>query len=82
MDLEREQLIEIATSVGAVGVMIGVMMAIGATYTTDGGLSAAGGQMLVGAIVFFILMMAGVGYVLATKVSGAEESDNDAANSV
>ena len=80
MDIERDTLVEIAASVGAVAVMIGVMMAIGAAYSANGGgLTAQGGKMLVGAIAFFVLLMAGVGYVLAIKQPGKDD-DGGAAN--
>jgi len=81
MDIERETLIEIGVSVGAVLVMIVTLMAIGMAYSTNGGLTAQGGKALVGAIVFFVLLMAGVGYVLATKVTGENDENSDAANS-
>jgi len=78
MDLDREQKIDIAVSIGALALMVGAMMAIGAAYSTNGGLSAQGGQLLVGTLVAFIIMMAIVGYVLATKVTGAGENDDEA----
>lgn len=77
MDLDREQKINIVVSIGALAVMIGAMMAIGAAYSTNGGLSTQGGQMLVGTIIAFILSMAVVGYVLATKVTGADGNDEE-----
>lgn len=79
MDLDREQKINVVVSLGALALIIGAMMAIGATYSTNGGLSAQGGQMLVGTLVAFILSMAVVGYVLATKVTGAGGNDDDEA---
>jgi len=77
MDLDREQKIDIVVSIGALALMIGAMMAIGATYSTNGGLSTQGGQMLVGTIIAFILSMAVVGYVLATKVTGEGGNDDE-----
>jgi len=77
MDLDREQKIDIAVSTGALALMVGAMMAIGATYSTNGGLSTQGGQMLVGTIIAFILSMAVVGYVLATKVTGSGGNDDE-----
>lgn len=78
MNLDREQKINVAVSLGALALMIGAMMAIGATYSTNGGgLSTQGGQMLVGTIVAFILSMAVVGYVLATKVTGSDGNDDE-----
>lgn len=77
MDLERERVIEIIGAVGAVGIMIATMMWIGSTYATDGELTQDGGMMLVGSVIFFILLMAGVGVVLAYKVSGEDGLDGD-----
>jgi len=78
MDLDREQKINVAVSIGALALMISAMMAVGATYSTNGGgLSTQGGQMLVGTIVAFIVMMAVIGYVLATKVTGAGGNDDE-----
>ncbi|WP_256393123.1 DUF7472 family protein [Natronoarchaeum rubrum] len=77
MDLDREQKIDIAVSIGALALMIGSMMAIGATYSTDSGLTTQGGQMLVGALIVFIFVMAAIGYVLATKVTGADGNDDE-----
>lgn len=77
MDLDREQKLNIAVSLGALALMIGAMMAIGATHSTNGGLSAQGGRMLVGAIIGFIFVMAVVGYLLATKVTGSDGNDDE-----
>jgi hypothetical protein len=59
MELEEEMVRKIAISVAAVGVFVAFVVGIGTTYD-DGGLGFA----LVGAIVLFILLMAGVGFVL------------------
>lgn len=80
MDIERDRLIEIVVSVGAVALMITVMMAIGAAYSTGEALSAEGGKFLVGSIAFFVLLMAAVGYGLALTVSaGRDENEETAA---
>ncbi|QSG04259.1 DUF7472 family protein [Natranaeroarchaeum sulfidigenes] len=76
MDLERERVIEIVAAVGAVVVMIATMMWVGSTYATDGALTDDGGMLLVGSVIFFILLMAAVGVVLAYTVS-AEDNDED-----
>ncbi len=57
--------IETALALGSVVVMFGILYLIGATFSTNGSLSPFGGLMIVGAIVFFILLTAGVGVVLA-----------------
>ncbi|GEM_PF-2351478 len=81
MDLERERVIEIVAAVGAVGLMIAVMMWVGSTYgelTNDGlELVGDGGMMLVGSVIFFILLMAGVGVVLAYTVSAKDDVEED-----
>lgn len=75
MDLERERVIEIVAAVGAVAVMIATMMWVGSTYATDGALTEDGGMMLVGTVIFFILLMAAVGVLLAYKVSDEEDAE-------
>ena len=77
MDIEREQKIEIGVSIGGLAVVIGAMMAVGASYSADGGLTAQGGQLLIGTIVGFILLMAVTGYLLATKVTADEDNDDE-----
>ncbi|MFP4217542.1 MAG: hypothetical protein ACLFR6_01655 [Salinarchaeum sp.] len=57
--------IETALALGSVVVMFGVLYLVGATFSTNGGLSPFGGLMVIGAIVLFILLMAGIGVVLA-----------------
>jgi uncharacterized membrane protein len=80
--VEREQVIEIAVSVGAVFLMLAAMIAIGSTYGTESStLSPQGGQMLIGVIVGFIVLMAGVGiglaYTLNDPEDGLETDDDD-----
>lgn len=64
MDFERGRLIELVVSVTIVGLFIGLLIAVGTQFGQDG-LSADGGLALVGAILLFILVMAGVGLGLA-----------------
>lgn len=64
MDIERETIVEIIVSVGAVGLFVAVLVGIGDTYN-QGGLSADGGIALVGAIVAFVIGMSLVGIGLA-----------------
>lgn len=65
MDIERGQLIEIVVSVAAVAGFVAVLVWIGLSYGRDA-LEGGGGLALVIAITGFILIMAIVGYVLAT----------------
>lgn len=64
MDIERETIVEIVVSVGAVGLFVAVLVGIGDAYN-QGGLSADGGIALVGAIVAFVIGMSIVGIGLA-----------------
>ncbi len=72
MDIERRRLIEIIVSVGAVGLFVAVLILIGLEYNEDG-LSADGGLVLIGAIVFFVLLMAAVGISFAYTLDPEEE---------
>ncbi|MEM4782291.1 MAG: hypothetical protein QXG03_12140 [Halalkalicoccus sp.] len=64
MDIERETIVEIVVSVGAVGLFVAVLVGIGDAYN-QGGLSADGGLILVGAITAFVVGMSVVGLALA-----------------
>lgn len=80
--LEREQLIEIVVAVGAVFLMLGAMIAVGSSYGAENStLSPEGGQMLVAVIGVFILLMTGVGILLAYLINdpenGLEANDDD-----
>ncbi len=79
--LERERIIEIVVSVASVILMLGVMIGIGSEYGTDNGtLSPEGGELLVGAIIGFILLLTAVGLVLAFLLNEPEdglETDDD-----
>ena len=80
--LARERIIEIVVAVTAVLLMLGIMIGIGTTYGgADGGFSSDGGEMLVGAIVGFILLLTAVGVGLAYALNDpaeGSESDEDA----
>ena len=80
--MDRQTLTEIAVSVGAVGTMIGAMMFVGSSYTTDGELTTEGGQVFVAVIFLFILLMFAVGFALskADFESDAEQVETDGAN--
>ncbi|MFB6106743.1 MAG: hypothetical protein ABEJ70_07195 [Halobacteriaceae archaeon] len=64
--MERETVVEVGLAIAAVVLFIAVVLAVGATF---GGqrLSVTGGQALVGAIVFFIVVMAATGFWLSTQ---------------
>jgi hypothetical protein len=64
MDLDDEARRQIAVSVVAVGFFVALILGIGVAFSNSG-LGATGGLALVGAIVLFILVMAGVGLFLA-----------------
>ena len=64
MELEEGMLQKIVVSVVAVGVFVLVILGIGSTYY-DGAMGSSGGVALVGAIVFFILLMGAVGVYFA-----------------
>ena len=64
MALEAEMRRKILVSLVAVAVFIGIIIGIGVTFH-DGGLGSSGGLALIGSIVLFIILMAGVGIFLA-----------------
>lgn len=64
MDVDRDTVVEIAVSVGAVGLFVAVIVAIGGAYN-QGGLSTNGGMALVGAITGFVVLMSLLGIGLA-----------------
>ena len=84
--LERDSLIETAAAIFSVLLMVSTMMYIGTTYSgSNGELSADGGQLLVAAIVGFVIVMTGVGVVLAYTLNDPEdglEDDSETQNSV
>lgn len=64
MDVDRNTVVEIAVSVGAVVLFVAVIVAIGDAYNR-GGLSTDGGMALVGAIAGFVVVMSLLGVGLA-----------------
>ena len=73
--LERERIIEIVVAVSAVFLMLGVMIGIGLNYGgADSTLSPAGGELLVGAIVGFILLLTLIGVGLAFALNDPENA--------
>lgn len=63
MSLDEETVREVVVSVIAVAIFITLILIIGVTYGSS--LGPTGGLALVGSIVAFILVMAGVGFVLS-----------------
>lgn len=66
MEIERETLVEIVSSVGAVLLFVVVLFAIGVLFN-DNGFTQSGALALVGAIIGFILLMSGVAFFLSTR---------------
>ncbi|WP_254532098.1 DUF7472 family protein [Natrinema gelatinilyticum] len=71
--LDREQIIEIVVSVGAVLLMLAAMVYVGSTYGIDSTLSSEGGWMLVWVIAGFILLLTAVGIGLAYALNEPED---------
>jgi hypothetical protein len=67
MEIERGTLVEIVVSIGAVGLFVAAIVAIGVTYGGEGVIGEDGGLVLVGAIAAFILFMTGIGYWLSGR---------------
>lgn len=65
MEIERETMVEIVVSGVAVGLFVVIMVGIGLTYYEGGEFAGQGALALVGAILLFILGMAGVGVYMA-----------------
>jgi hypothetical protein len=68
MEIERETMLEIAVSVGAVVVFVALIIGIGVTYGGRG-LSSQGGVALLAAMAAFVFLMTGIGYFLAGRKS-------------
>ncbi len=64
MDVDRDTVVEIVVSVGAVGLFVAVLLGIGTAYNQSG-FSSDGGVALVGAITAFVVLMTLVGVGLA-----------------
>lgn len=64
MEIERETLVEIVAAVGSVGIFITILLTVGSRFE-NGGFTGEGAYLLIGSIVFFIVLMAAVGYWLA-----------------
>ena len=77
--LERDRIIEIIAAVSAVVLMLAAMYWIGTTYGSAdaGGLEAEGGELLVGAIIGFIVLLLFVGIGLAFALNDPEDGLED-----
>lgn len=64
MEIDAEMRRKIAVSVGAVGVFIALVVAVGSQYTTNHHLTEPGGYALVGIVALFVVLMALVGLFL------------------
>ncbi|QLG51232.1 hypothetical protein HYG82_14140 [Natrinema halophilum] len=71
--LDREQVLEIAASVGAVLVMLAAMAVVGSTYGTGSKLTPEGGWILVWVIVGFIILLTVIGIGLAYALNEPED---------
>jgi hypothetical protein len=69
MELDRETVIEIVVSVGAVALFVAVIYTIGLSYGDDGLIGPEGGTTLVAAIAAFIVLMTLIGYWLSGRES-------------
>jgi len=80
--LDRDQIIEIVVAVSSVFLMLGAMLYIGSEYgAANDVLTTDGAELLVGAIVGFILLLTAVGFVLAyvmNEPADGLDSDDDA----
>lgn len=84
--IARERLIEIGVSVTGVGIMVALLYVIGLRYTDEASnghqvLSSSGGEMVVYAIIAFILLMAAAGLVLTYTVTVVEAENDDSSDS-
>lgn len=81
MDLERERIVEAVVAVAVTALMFGAMFVIGSNYGgEDGGLSATGGEMLVYAIIGFIVLLTVLGVGLAYTLNEPESEETNAAD--
>jgi protein-S-isoprenylcysteine O-methyltransferase Ste14 len=65
MDIERETVMEIGAAILPVIVFIVLLVYFGSSYSSNGDLTQAGGLVVVGLLVLFIVGMVGIGYWLA-----------------
>lgn len=65
--MERETVVEVVVSTGAVVLFVAVIIAIGTVFSGGSSLTDEGGLALVVSIVLFVLVMTGVGYVIGGR---------------
>jgi len=65
MDIERETIVEAGVSFAAVLVFIVAVYLVGTMYRTNGNIDPTGGLAVLGAIVFFVFLMTGIGVYFA-----------------
>lgn len=65
MDIDEEMRRKIVVSLVAAVLVVFGFLAIGATYGGNNGFTPTGGYALIGAIITFVLVMAGAGLYLA-----------------
>lgn len=65
MEIDEEMRRKIVVSFVAVSLLVGAFLAIGVAFGAGGTLPETGGYALIGAIVAFVLLMAGAGLYLA-----------------
>ncbi|MUV89383.1 hypothetical protein GJ629_05260 [Halapricum sp. CBA1109] len=67
--MERDDATELTAVVIGVALFIGVLAFVGMQYGTEAGraVRSGGGLALVGSLVFFVLMMAGIGFWIAER---------------
>lgn len=66
MEIERETVVEIVASTGAVLLFVAVIVGIGVTYGGNG-LSGRGAFALIGSILLFVIVMTAIGYWLSGR---------------
>ncbi|MFC3959005.1 DUF7472 family protein [Halovivax cerinus] len=76
--IDRESVIEAAAALASVLVMLGVMLYVGMTYGSATALGDQGAEVMVGAIVAFILFVTVLGVGLAYATSDPTPPDDDA----
>ena len=64
--IDKETRREILVGVGSVGLFVALLVWVGMTYG-NGSLTQTGALAVVGVIVFFVLLMTGVGYWMAQQ---------------
>jgi formate/nitrite transporter FocA (FNT family) len=64
MEIERQTVYEVVLSGGAAAAFLAVLFVVSSTFTVDGAVTSQGGLALVGALAFFVLLMAGVGLII------------------